>query len=75
MIALACGFFLYASTPALLDPPWVVVAVLWLAWVAALVGCCRWFVRRPVAVFWLALVVVTAWFPIVLGGARYLGWA
>ena len=75
MIGLATVFFLVAATPTIVEAPWGVVALLLLGWVAALVQGCRWFVRRPMAVLVLSVVLGVAWFAIVLAGARWLDWA
>jgi hypothetical protein len=75
MIGMATTFFLYAATPTVVEAPWWVVVLMMLGWVAAFVLACAWFTRRPVAVAVLSLVVLLAWFPVVLGGARFLDWA
>lgn len=75
MIGLAAVFFLIAATPTIVDAPWWVVALLMLGWVGALVQGCRWFVRRPVAVLVLSVVLALGWFGVVLAGARWLDWA
>lgn len=75
MIGLACVFFLYAVTPTIVDAPWAVIALMMLAWLVALVQGCRWFVSRPMRVFWMAAALTAAWFPIVYAGARWLDWA
>jgi hypothetical protein len=74
MGALAPVFFLVAATPTVVHAPWWVTALLLVAWVAALVQACRWFVRRPRAVLACPLLVAVTWFAVVLAGARWLGW-
>lgn len=74
MIGLASTFFLFAATPTVVDAPWWAVALLMLVWVAALVQGCRWFVRRPVAVLVLAVLLAIGWFAVVMAGARWLDW-
>ena len=49
---------------------WVVMLV----WLVALVQGCRWFVRHPVAVLALSVVLALGWFATVIAGARWLGW-
>jgi hypothetical protein len=75
MVGIATTFFLYAATPTVVDAPWWAVALLMLGWVVAFVVACRWFTRRPVSVAVLPLVVLVAWFVVVLVGARFLDWA
>jgi hypothetical protein len=75
MIGLASTFFLFAATPTVVDAPWWAIALLMLGWVAALVQGCRWFIRKPVAVLVLAVVLAIGWFAVVLAGARWLDWA
>ena len=75
MIGLAATFFLFAATGTVVHAPWWGVALLMLVWVAALVQVCRWFVRRPVAVLVLAVMLAIGWFAVVLAGARWLEWA
>ena len=75
MIGLAAVFFLIAATPTVVDAPWWVVALLLVAWVVALVQACRWFVRRPVAVPVLSVLLGLGWFAVVMAGARWLDWA
>ena len=74
MIGLASTFFLFAATPTVIRTPWWVVALLMLVWVVALVQGCRWFVRRPVAVLVLAVLLAIGWFAVVMAGARWLDW-
>jgi hypothetical protein len=75
MIALAAVLFLMAVTPTVVDAPWWVTAMLLVAWAAALVQACRWFVRRPRAVLVLPVLLSVAWFGVVLAGARWFDWA
>jgi hypothetical protein len=75
MIGLASTFFLFAATPTVVDAPWWAVALLMLGWAAALVQGCRWFIRKPVAVLVLAVVLAIGWFAVVMAGARWLDWA
>ena len=75
MIGLASTFFLFAATPTVVDAPWWAIVVLMLVWVVALVRGCRWFIRRPVAVLVLAVVLAIGWFCVVMAGARWLDWA
>lgn len=75
MIGLAAVFFLIAATPTVVDAPWWVVALLLVAWAVALVQACRWFVRRPVAVLVLSVLLGLGWFAVVMAGARWLDWA
>jgi hypothetical protein len=75
MIGLASTFFLFAATPTVVDAPWWAITLLMLGWVAALVQGCRWFIRRPVAVLVLAVVLAIGWFAVVMAGARWLDWA
>lgn len=74
MIGIASVFFLFAATPTVVDAPWWVVALLMVVWVVALVQACRWFVRRPVAVLVLPIVLAIGWFAVVMAGARWLDW-
>lgn len=74
MIGIASVFFLFAATPTVIETPWWVVALLMLVWVVALVQGCRWFVRRPVAVLVLAVLLAIGWFAVVMAGARWLDW-
>ena len=75
MIGLASTFFLFAATPTVVDAPWWATALLLLGAVAALVQGCRWFIRKPVAVLVLAVMLAIGWFAVVMAGARWLDWA
>lgn len=74
MAGMACAFFLYAATPAVLDAPWWAVALLMVVWLAMLLTAGRRFTTHPTLVAVMPVVAIVVWFAAVVVGGRVLGW-
>lgn len=72
MAGMAVALFMYLAAGSVL--PWWGVALLVVVWLALFVQGCRWFMHRPIAVFWLPFVAVGFWFAFLLGGEVLWGW-
>jgi hypothetical protein len=72
MAGLAMMLFIILASGAVL--PWYAIAALTLVWVAALVQGARWFVRSPVKVLMLPLLVLGLWLGTLMLGVAAFGW-
>ena len=55
-------------------PTWGVLLLV-AVWLVLFVQACRWFMSRPVGVFWLAVAGLAFWFLFLLGGQALWGWS
>lgn len=72
MAGMACAFFLYAASGALM--PWWGVAAMLVLWVVLFVVACRWWTPHPTRVPMLAGATIAFWFVAMFGGAALFGW-
>ena len=69
---MAMMLFIILASGAVL--PWYAIAVLTLVWLAALVQGARWFVRSPVKVLLLPLLMLGSWLGTLMLGVSLFGW-
>lgn len=72
MAGMAMMLFLILASGAVL--PWYAIAALTLVWVAVLVRGARWFLRSPVKVLLLPVLMLVLWLATLMLGVRLLGW-
>lgn len=72
---MACAFFVYAATPAVLDAPWYAYVALMVVWLLLTLEVGRRFATQPVVVALLPVAAFVLWFAAVFAAARFLGWA